>query len=83
VNTINDGGPAFPQQPFIRPNGDMDWGTPGMSLHDWFAGTKQLTPFEMDIIDDSESSVEQIKLEVAIRTRYADAMIAEREKGKQ
>lgn len=31
MNTINDGGPAFPKD-------NMDWGHQGMTLRDWFAG---------------------------------------------
>jgi len=37
MSTPNDGGPAFPIQPFRQPNGDFDWGRDGMTLRDYFA----------------------------------------------
>ena len=36
---INDGGPAFPLNPYINPRGVViHEGTGGMTLRDWFAG---------------------------------------------
>jgi hypothetical protein len=40
-SAIDDGGPAFPQRVhYIGEKGDpsVEWGSPGMSLRDWFAG---------------------------------------------
>ena len=35
---IKDGGPAFPWPHTQYPNGEVEWGLPGMTLRDWFAG---------------------------------------------
>tara|TARA_R110000868_G_scaffold243467_1_gene499446 strand:+ start:622 stop:873 length:252 start_codon:yes stop_codon:yes gene_type:complete len=32
-----DGGPAFPSPDFVHPNGQIEFGTFGMSLRDYFA----------------------------------------------
>jgi hypothetical protein len=32
------GGPAFPQPDTYLANGQVEYGSPGMSLRDWFAG---------------------------------------------
>ena len=34
----NDGGPAFPSPDTVHPNGQVQYGTFGMTLRDWFAG---------------------------------------------
>jgi len=39
TDPINDGGPAFPTQPFTGPGGDFEWRQSGMSLRDFFATT--------------------------------------------
>jgi hypothetical protein len=38
MSAINDGGPAFPSADSQHPNGDVEYGKPGMTLRDWFAG---------------------------------------------
>ncbi len=35
---INDGGQAFPTGEVRFPNGEIIYGSPGMTLRDWFAG---------------------------------------------
>ena len=35
--TIDDGGPAFPVADTVHPNGQVQLGSYGMSLRDWFA----------------------------------------------
>jgi hypothetical protein len=35
---IDDGGQAFPSADSQHPNGDVEYGKPGMTLRDWFAG---------------------------------------------
>ena len=35
---INDGGPAFPTPDVYHPNGQVQYGSNGMTLRDWFAG---------------------------------------------
>lgn len=37
-NQPNDGGPAFPTPDVYHPNNEVEYGQPGMSLRDWFAG---------------------------------------------
>lgn len=37
-NSIDDGGPAFPIPDSHYPNGQVQYGSNGMSLRDWFAG---------------------------------------------
>ena len=34
---INDGGPAFPMRHSVFPSGNIEYGSPGMSLRDYFA----------------------------------------------
>ena len=36
--STNDGGPAFPVADTHHPDGQIQYGTNGMSLRDWFAG---------------------------------------------
>lgn len=43
---INDGGPAFPQQSYHRPNGEFEWPQDGMSLRDYFASNEKLTEWD-------------------------------------
>lgn len=38
MNTINDGGPAFPVPDSHYPNGQVQYGCNGMSLRSYFAG---------------------------------------------
>lgn len=38
MNTPNDGGPAFPINDTVYPNGQVQPGYNGMSLRDWLAG---------------------------------------------
>ena len=34
---INDGGPAFPMRHSVFPSGNIEYGSPGMSLRDYLA----------------------------------------------
>ena len=36
--TIDTGGLAFPTQDIYHPNGEIEYGSTGMTLRDWFAG---------------------------------------------
>lgn len=38
TSPINDGGPAFPMPDTYHANGQVEYGTTGMYLRDWFAG---------------------------------------------
>jgi hypothetical protein len=43
MNTpINDGGPAFPSDPFTYPDGQIQWGHNGMTLRDYLASKEGL-----------------------------------------
>ena len=65
----NDGGPAFP-----RSASDISDGSEGMSVRDYFAG-KALAGMLAD------STIDLAMSDIADRAfRYADAMLAEREK---
>jgi len=64
MNTINDGGPAFPQ------GDDGSWGT-GMTLRDWFAGQALAG---MLANPDSWTQAGGV-----MAYRYADAMLKARE----
>ena len=68
----NDGGSAFPVPDVTYPNGEIQFGTNGMSLRDYFAA-KALTILHKD------DSVQNIN-DIAISSyAIADAMLKERE----
>ena len=69
MSKINDGGPAFPNVPDGAGDKWSDWDH-GMTLRDYFAAHAPTPAEEMDIADHC-----------AYRYRYADAMLAAREKG--
>jgi len=37
AENINEGGPAFPMHHSVFPSGNIEYGSPGMSLRDYFA----------------------------------------------
>lgn len=84
MSATNDGGPAFPQTPFPDSMGQMNvWPAYsdtnyGMTLRDYFAASKTILPHELEYI-----KVNGYAGEAFIRYRYADAMIAERNKTKE
>ena len=43
---VNTGGPAFPVQDTVYPNGQVQTGTYGMTLLDWYAGQETLAEFD-------------------------------------
>lgn len=82
--SINDGGPAFPIAPVTHPNGDVEYGSLGMSLRDYFAGqalqgllsgmaagSGLLGAFKKD-------SITEFKAVAGFAYGHADAMIAVR-----
>jgi hypothetical protein len=72
-----DDGPAFPRQQFRGSSfDDFDAGSEGMSLRDYFAAKALIGLFEFH---GSGLLSEQEMAEAAYR--FADAMLAEREKG--
>ena len=86
---VNDGGPAFPGSVQRGSNGDywMDQ-SEGMTLRDWFAGQAS----EVDIMEHqpimelrlgaaTPYATGLVRSREAAKYRYADAMIAERERG--
>lgn len=72
--TKNDGGPAFPH---MKAEGHNDYAG-GMSLRDYFAGQAIVC-----VLADSSTSADDIPRIAAAAYLVADAMIAEREKGRE
>jgi hypothetical protein len=76
-----DGGPAFPSQEQMNGNGDaIVWGTPGMSLRDWFA-THALNAFctaHLVMTDNEEVAETERRFKAESAYRMADAMLAAR-----
>lgn len=93
MNTINDGGPAFPSVLYSHERAE-NWSTDGMSLRDWFATQCPLTmpeawqvwtnrsdfPFHRTI-SSAEERQPFFEYFALLRFEYADAMLAERAKG--
>lgn len=73
---INDGGPAFPIADTVHSNGQVQYGTNGMSLRDYFAGQVLAGISANPREDYSETTREDKAVE---SYRQADAMIAARE----
>jgi hypothetical protein len=80
---IDDGGPAFPIQPFTQPNGEFDWGRDGMSLRDWFAGMalQGLLAANPQSSLLTAENVDRVMAEEAYKS--ADAMLAARKGAEQ
>ncbi len=77
--TINDGGPAFPVPDVYHPNGQIEYGSPGMSLRAYFAG-QALT----GLLANSEGERTFHEIDWAVcAVRQADALIAELNKTQQ
>ena len=75
MNTINDGGPAFPLQS-IGP--DFAPGYAGMSLRDYFAA-KAMNAFVTGLLSDGEPVTQSDNKDIARRAyEIADAMLAAR-----
>jgi hypothetical protein len=79
MSQIDDGGPAFPVPDTYHPNGQVQYGSNGMSLRDWFAGQASNNDIlgHKSIIEQSNGftltpTVEECKY------AYADAMIKAR-----
>lgn len=101
MSEINDGGPAFPVPDTVpdtvHTNGQVEYGSPGMSLRDWFAG-QALASGIIDLGEEGTvaDAAEQLGIPaedyigkihwpiVRAKRAYkiADSMLAERE-GKQ
>ena len=81
MSKINDGGPAFPRvgEGFGNPEHDA----PGMSLRDWFAGQAlvgMLSHPGCEVMGSYHNNCDE-KGVASVAYAYADAMLAEREKG--
>ena len=74
-NTTKDGGPAFPVAPFADANGQIQWGTAGMTLRAYFAGQALLGLLS----DPNNMSNAEVNAQGAVVS--ADALIAELAKG--
>lgn len=73
-NEIDDGGYAFPLPDTYHPNGQIEYGTLGMTLRDWFAG-KALAVLLTD--RSMTGTAEEFATEAFL---IADQMIAVRKK---
>lgn len=94
MSTPNDGGRAFPRPASESNYGSP--AQVGMSLRDWFAGQasvhdlSQMIPQSLDElcaiigvpVMEYKSDVHYLPFIVALRYRWADAMLAERAKGR-
>lgn len=82
MSEIRDGGPAF-ARPSVDPKGKaFDWeiGSEGMSLRDWFAGQALVGYLAMHAAQDASGPPPTMASEWSYK--FADAMIAAREKSK-
>ena len=70
---IHNGGPAFPVTDSRHPNGQIEYGSNGMTLRDWFAG-QALT----GLLADSNASSKSLYVKDAYD--LADAMLVVRER---
>jgi hypothetical protein len=55
MKEINDGGPAFPTPDTVHANGQVQYGTFGMTLRDFFAG-QALTSIATEACDMDEKA---------------------------
>jgi hypothetical protein len=77
---IKDGGPAFPVPDSHHANGQVQYGSNGMTLRDWFGGQALAGALQ----NYTTSKFGFTEKEVALGAyRYADAMLAARLEGKQ
>ena len=83
----NDGGPAYPTEGYDHPNHGYIFGSPGMTIRDYFAAAALQGwlsgPCQGDILDDYLDDDKAFAEHQAIVARscygYADAMLAARE----
>lgn len=83
ADRIEDGGPAFPLADQPMPNDQWQYGSPGMSLRDWFAG-QALNGMGLWMPlygGDTLSSRRAMDARALWAYEQADAMIAARQKG--
>jgi hypothetical protein len=69
------GGPAFPVETVYHHNGQIEYGTPGMTLRDWFAGQALNGWLSTFGPDDPLASAKEVAI---FAYGVADAMIAAR-----
>jgi hypothetical protein len=84
---INDGGPAFPMRHSVFPNGDIEYGSQGMSLRDYFAAAalqglmgNSGGPWQADPMCGTGWCNSDASLVALTAYDIADAMIAARER---
>lgn len=86
MSKTNDGGPAFPVADTHHPDGQIQYGTNGMSIRAWFAGKAlvgvlaSLGPLKHDP-KLSQSDLDKLVAESCVR--IADAMLRALEGGQQ
>lgn len=74
ITQPNDGGPAFPSPDAFYPSGQVQTGTYGMSMRDYFAACALVMPAVNDITGGSDWADKIAKGAYQI----ADAMLVER-----
>jgi len=75
---VNNGGPAFPVNGFIQPNGDFTWPESGLTKLEYFAA-KAMAP----LVENATKGHSSYGNEIEIAKRafdIAEAMLAESEK---
>ena len=78
---MKDGGPAFPQivaEIHGQATHSSDFGMPGMSLRDWFAGQAMAAMISKPL--SGSVAIEVFTATAESAYRFADAMLAERDK---
>jgi len=80
-NTQNDGGSAFPVPTTHHPNGQIEYGTSGMTLRDYFAahaiGNLITNKSVLEAADDAKQPISKVVASIAYD--IADAMLNVRE----
>ena len=77
MNATKDGGPAFPTPDTHHPDGQIQYGTNGMSLRDWFAGQALAGLLACPDVSGGWESISKSAY------TYADAMLRARESGQE
>lgn len=74
MSASNDGGPAFPQPDTYHESGQIEYGSPGMTLRDYFAGC-ELKKIAGAHLNDKSGAYDNLAKHCY---RMADAMLAAR-----